>query len=212
MVRRATWRRRWQRAHAQQEERAGPATRVGHTGGQGRRRAVPLHAAWKRDTVLSRHWTFAGQRRRSRGRGSVRQRPRRIPQPRAGSVLPEQDQQVRGFPRVCGSASFWSTGCGRCCGCWSLRQMESQLGQRCPPSLLEGRRQAQRVLGSHSVQGLGYWSRQDSDVVPLPVGARNARKSCGEACAGRELFHSKSTAASEYEAQLLRQPPASMTT
>ena len=131
------------------------------------------------------------------------------PQQRAGSVPPEQDQRVRGFQRVCGSASFWSTGCGRCCGCWSLRQMERQLGQRCPPSLLEGLeggRQAQRVMGSHSVQGLGYWSCQDSDVVPLPLGARNARNSRGEVRGGREFFHSNSTAALEYEAQLLRQP------
>ena len=93
------------------------------------RRAVPLHAAWKRDTLLSRAVGRSPRsRRRSRGRGSVRQRPRRIPQPRAGSVPPEQNQRVRGFQRVCGSASFWSTGCGRCCGCWSLRQMERQLG------------------------------------------------------------------------------------
>ena len=132
----------------------------------------------------------------------MRQRPRHIPQPRAGSVPPEQDQRVRGFQRVCGSASFWSTGCGRCCGCWSLWQIERQLGQRCPPSLLEGSRQAQRVLGSHSVQRVGYWSRQDSDVVLLPLGARNARKFRGEARGGRELFHSNSTAALEYEAQL----------
>ena len=83
--------------------------------------------------------------------------------------------------------------------------MERQLGQRCPPSFLEGGRQAQRVLGSHSVQGLGYWSRQDSDVVPLPLGARDARKSRGEARWGRELFRSNSTAALRCEAQLLRQ-------
>ena len=32
--------------------------------------------------------------------------------------------------------------------------------------------QAQRVLGSHSAQGLDYWNGQDSNVVPLPLGTR----------------------------------------
>ena len=72
--------------------------------------------------------------------------------------------------------------------------MDRQLGQRCPPSLLEGRRQAQRVLGSHSVQGLGYWSGQDSDVVPRPLCTRTARNSRGEERGGRELFRSNSKA------------------
>ena len=71
----------------------------------------------RRHCAEPRRWTFAAQRRRSRGSGSVRQRPRRTPQPRVGLVPPEQDQQVRGFQRVCGSASPWSTACGRCCGC-----------------------------------------------------------------------------------------------
>ena len=71
----------------------------------------------RRHCAEPRRWTFAAQRRRSRGSGSVRQRPRRTPQPRVGLAPPEQDQQVRGFQRVCGSAIFWSTACGRCCGC-----------------------------------------------------------------------------------------------
>ena len=83
--------------------------------------------------------------------------------------------------------------------------MERQFGQRCPPSNLEGRRQAQRLQGSHSVQGLGYWSGQDSEMVPLPLGTRSARKSRGEARGGRELFRGTSTAALGYEAKLLRQ-------
>ena len=141
-----------------------------HSRSRSPRRAVPLHAAWKRDTVLSRAVGRSPRSAEDPEGGVPCDRGHDAPQPRAGSVPPEQDQRVRGFQRVCGSASFWSTGCGRCCGCWSLRQMERQLGQRCPPSLLEGLeggRQAQRVLGSHSVQGLGYWSCQDSDVVPL---------------------------------------------
>ena len=98
------------------------------------RRAVPLHAAGKRDTVLSR----AVGRSPRRGRGSVRQRPRRTPQPRAGSVIPTGWRL---------STRLWQRKllehrCARCCGCWSLQQMDRQLGQRCPPSLLEGRRQA----------------------------------------------------------------------
>ena len=71
--------------------------------------------------------------------------------------------------------------------------MERQLGQRCPPSNLEGRGQAQRLQGSHSVQGLGYWSGQDSEMVPFPLGTRSARKSRGEARGGRELFRGNST-------------------
>ena len=151
-----------------------------HSRSRSPRRAVSLHAAWKRHCAGPRRWTFAAQRRRSRGRGSVRQRPRRKPQPRVGSVPPEQDQRVRGFQRVCGSASFWSTGCGRCCGCWSLRQMERQLGQRCPPSFLEGRRQAQRVLGSHSVQGLGYCSRRCPFLFVHEVLASLVEKHAGD--------------------------------
>ena len=73
------------------------------------RRAVPLHAAWKHDNVCR----AAPKIQRE---GFVRQRPRRIPQPRAASVPPEQDQRAGGFQRVCGSASFWSAVCGRCCG------------------------------------------------------------------------------------------------
>ena len=83
--------------------------------------------------------------------------------------------------------------------------MERQLGQRCPPSNLEGLRQAQRLQGSHSVQGLGYWSGQDSEMVPLPLGTRSTRKSRGEARGGRELFRGNSAAAVGYEAKLLRQ-------
>ena len=49
------------------------------------------------------------------------------------------------------------------------------------------------------------WSGQDSDVVRLLLVTRSARKSCGEARGGRELFRSNSTAVLKYEAQLLRQ-------
>ena len=82
------------------------------------RRAVPLHAARKHDTVLSR---------------AVERSPRSAEDPEGG-VSCDIDRDAR-------------TVCGRCCGCWSHRQMDWQLGQRGPPSPLEGRRQAQRVLG-----------------------------------------------------------------
>ena len=115
------------------------------------RRAVPLHAPWKRDTVLSRD---VGRSPRSAGdsEGGV---PCDIDQDTYRNhvrdlLLQNKISGLEAFS-VCGSASFWSTFCGRCCGCSSLKQMERQLGQRCPPSLLEGRRQAQRVLGSHFV-------------------------------------------------------------
>ena len=87
-----------------------PVTRVGHPRGPGRRAGL-CHFTLPGNTT-----TFAAQRRRFRGRGFVRQRPRRIPQPRAASVPPEQEQRAGSFQRVCGSASFWSAVCGRCCG------------------------------------------------------------------------------------------------
>ena len=97
--------------HSREAGSAGePATRVGHPRGPGRRAGL-CHFTLPGNTT-----TFAAQRRSFRGRGFVRQRPRRIPQPRAASVLPEQEQRAGSFQRVCGSASFWSAVCGRCCG------------------------------------------------------------------------------------------------
>ena len=75
-------------------------------------------------------------------------------------------------------------------------QTDRQLGQRCPPCLLGGRRQAQRVLGSHSVQGLGYWSGQDSQVLASLV-----EKNAGDVSS----FAENSTAALGCQAQLLCQ-------
>ena len=178
MVRRAAWRRRWQRALAKQGQRQGSVTLEVQVATQG---CATSRCLETRHCAEPRRWTFAAQPRRSMVRCSVRQGPRRMPQPRAGSVPPEHDPWVGGFERVCGSTSFWSTGvCSMIRGCRSLRQMERQLGQRCPPSLLEGRRQAQSVLGSHSVQGRGYWNGHDSDVLLCPFGSSGAGESRGE--------------------------------
>ena len=49
------------------------------------------------------------------------------------------------------------------------------------------------------------WSGQDSGVVPLLLGTRSARKSCGEELGRSELFRSNSTAALECQAQFLCQ-------
>ena len=89
------------------------------------RRAVPLHAAWKHDTVLSRRWTFAAQRRRvscDRDHDACRNHVRHL-------FLQIKISGAGGFQRVCGSASFWST------GVWPMlrvlvTQMDWQLGQR----------------------------------------------------------------------------------
>ena len=111
------------------------------------RRAVPLRAAWKHNTVLSRAVGRSPRSAEDPAGGVPCDRDHDAYRNRAASVLPEGDQLVAGFRRVCGSASFWSTVCGRCCGCWSLRQMDRQLGQRCPPTLLEGRRTSPRCIG-----------------------------------------------------------------
>ena len=128
------------RKREREDQRQGSVTLEVQVAAQGSATSRCLEA---RHCAEPRRWTFAAQRRRFR---------RSTPQTRAGSVPPEHDQRVGGFERVCGSTSFWSTVCSMLRGCRSLRHMERQLDQRCPPSPLEGRRQAQRVLGSHSVQ------------------------------------------------------------
>ena len=56
-----------------------------------------------------------------------------------------------------------------------------------------------------AMQGLGYWSGKDSDVVPLLLGTRSARKTREQELGRRELFRSNSTAALECQAELLCQ-------
>ena len=56
-----------------------------------------------------------------------------------------------------------------------------------------------------AMQGHGYWSGQDSEVVLLLLGTRSARKSREQKLGRHELFRSNSTAALECQAQLLCQ-------
>ena len=105
------------RRSERQDQRQGSVTLEVQVAAQG---CATSHCLETRHCAEPRRWTFAAQRRRSRARVSMRQRRRRIPQPRAGSVPPEQVQRVGGFQSVCGSASFWSTGCSQGCDYWSL--------------------------------------------------------------------------------------------
>ena len=143
------------------------------------RTAVPLHAAWKHDTVLSR---------------AVRRSPGSAENPEGGVSCDRDHDAHRNHVRhlflqnkISGLEAFNASVAAQASGAWCVADVAgaghdgrwtSNLARDVSRAFLKDFDKPNVYWAR--IPCKDFWSGQDSDVVSLPLGTRNARKSRGE--------------------------------